>query len=61
MPRCMHACMIAHLSFIFWQERDTVSQALIDNLRQQIAVLQVDDEDDAEEVPEADEEEDSDA
>ena len=57
----MHACMIAHLPFTLWQERDTVSQALIDNLRQQIAVLQVDDEDDAEEVPEADEEEDSDA
>ena len=38
-----------------------VSQALIDNLRQQIAVWQVDDEDDVEEVPKADEEEDSDA
>ena len=59
MYACLHDCL--PLLFVLWQERDTVSQALIDNLRQQIAVLQVDDEDDAEEVPEADEEEDSDA
>ena len=50
--------MIAYLSFVLWQERDAVSQALIANLRQQIAVLQVDDGDDAKEVPEVDEEED---
>ena len=37
---------------------DAVSQALIANLRQQIVVLQVDDDDDADEVPEADEEND---
>ena len=62
MLKCMHACMIAYLLFALWQERDAVSQALIDNLRQQIAVLQVDDEDNTEEVPEADEEgDDSDA
>ena len=59
MYACLHDCL--PFLFVLWQERDTVSQALIDNLRQQIAVLQVDDEDDAEEVPEADEEEDSDA
>ena len=59
MYACLHDCL--PFLFVLLQERDTVSQALIDNLRQQIAVLQIDDEDDAEEVPEADEEEDSDA
>ena len=42
----------------FWQERDAVNQELIANLRQQIAVLQIDDDDEADEVPEADDEED---
>ena len=42
----------------FWQERDAVSQELIANLRQQIAVLQIDDDDEADEVPEADDDED---
>ena len=58
MPKCMHDYIIAYLLFVFWQERDALIQALIANLRQQIAVLQVNDDDDAEEVPEVDEEED---
>ena len=51
--------MISYLSFVLWQERDVVSQALIANLRQQIAVLQVDDDDETEEVPEEDEKDDT--
>ena len=44
----MHVFMISYLSWHL-QERDVTSEALIANLRQQIAALQVDDGDDAEE------------
>ena len=40
---------------VFWQKRDTVSQALIANLKQQIETLQeIDDDDHAEEEQEDD-------
>ena len=50
MPICMHACMI-YLPLVFWQERDTAREAEMADLRVQLAVFQVDDDedDDAEE------------
>ena len=46
----MYACFHDYLPHIaFWQERDELSQARIANLEQQVATLQVDDDDDVEE------------
>ena len=46
----MHACMI-YLPLVFWQERDTVREAEMADLRVQLAIFQVDndEDDDAEE------------